>query len=235
MLVVAWPAVDILLHVLAKDSTGWNGIIHTPAPCLEPMVEQGLSDCAVTGRSSDPQGQCGFRARGKDDFAGCEPKGKKMKFSCLSFRQPYAGFVLNGVKTLETRWHPLLKSHRNCTIAIHIAQRDWEDSCWRELLVERLQMSPGQIQALLWEGEKFGRGVIAGLVDIGETLQYPENLAPDEVVELENQAVLTNLRQKYLTVVSNPRWLLEPVPQKGGKDVFEVDIPEHLIPVAYKV
>lgn len=74
-----------------------------------------------------------------------------------------------------------------------------------------------------------------GLVDIGETLQYPENLAPDEVVELENQAVLTNLRQKYLTVVSNPRWLLEPVPQKGGKDVFEVDIPEHLIPVAYKV
>ncbi|XP_077890291.1 protein EOLA1 isoform X2 [Ictidomys tridecemlineatus] len=185
-----------------------------------------------------------------------------MKFSCLSFRQPYAGFVLNGVKTLETRWHPLLKSHQNCTIAIHIAQRDWEDSSWRELLVERLQMSPGQIQALLWEGEKFGRGVIAvslsntaleepqealgwgsaglaahnlGLVDIGETLQYPENLAPDEVVELENQAVLTNLRQKYLTVVSNPRWLLEPVPQKGGKDVFEVDIPEHLIPVAHKM
>ncbi|XP_063559247.1 protein EOLA1 isoform X1 [Gorilla gorilla gorilla] len=99
--------------------------------------------------------------------------------------------------------------------------RDWEGDAWRELLVERLGMTPAQIQALLREGEKFGRGVIAGLVDIGETLQCPEDLTPDEVVELENQAVLTNLKQKYLTVISNPRWLLEPIPRKGGKDVFQ--------------
>ncbi|XP_046505161.1 protein EOLA1 isoform X2 [Equus quagga] len=144
-----------------------------------------------------------------------------MKFNCLSFRQPYAGFVLNGVKTVETRWRPLLSSHRDCTIAIHIAHRDWEDAAWRELLVERLGRTPAQIQALLQEGEKYGRGVIAGLVDIGETLQCPENLDPDEVVELENQAVLTNLKQKFLTVLSNPRWLLEPIPRKGGKDVFQ--------------
>ncbi|PNJ85453.1 LOW QUALITY PROTEIN: CXorf40B isoform 2, partial [Pongo abelii] len=44
-----------------------------------------------------------------------------MKFGCLSFRQPYAGSVLNGVKTVETRWRPLLSSQRNCTIAIHVA------------------------------------------------------------------------------------------------------------------
>uniref|UniRef100_A0A9L0J763 ASCH domain-containing protein n=1 Tax=Equus asinus TaxID=9793 RepID=A0A9L0J763_EQUAS len=85
-----------------------------------------------------------------------------MKFNCLSFRQPYAGFVLNGVKTVETRWRPLLSSHRDCTIAIHIAHRDWEDAAWRELLVERLGRTPAQIQALLQEGEKYGRGVIAG-------------------------------------------------------------------------
>lgn len=70
-----------------------------------------------------------------------------------------------------------------------------------------------------------------GLVDVGETLQCPENLAPDEIVDLENQAVLTNLRQRYLTSLSNPRWLLEPIPRKGGKDIFQVDIPEHLIPL----
>ncbi|XP_045328610.1 protein EOLA1 isoform X2 [Leopardus geoffroyi] len=154
-----------------------------------------------------------------------------MKFGCLSFRQPYAGFVLNGVKTLETRWRPLLSSHRNRTIAIHVAHRDWEDTAWRELLAERLGMTPAQIQALLLEGEKYGRGVIAGLVDIGETVQCPEDLAPDEVVALENQAVLTSLKQKYLTVLSNPRWLLEPIPRKGGKDIFQVDIPEHLMPL----
>ncbi|XP_064338830.1 protein EOLA1 isoform X2 [Camelus dromedarius] len=144
-----------------------------------------------------------------------------MKFSCLSFRQPYAGFVLNGVKTLETRWRPLLSGHRHRTLAVHIAHRDWEDTAWRELLVERLGMTPAQIQALLQDGEKFGRGVIAGLVDVGDTLLCPENLGPEEAVELENRAVLTNLQQKYLTTLSNPRWLLEPVPRRGGKGIFQ--------------
>ncbi|XP_033269470.1 protein EOLA1 isoform X1 [Orcinus orca] len=154
----------------------------------------------------------------------------EMKFGCLSFRQPYAGFVLNGVKTLETRWRPVLSGQRHRTLAVHIAHRDWEDAAWRELLAGRLGMSPAQIQALLRDGEKFGRGVIAGLVDIGDTSLCPENLGPNEVAELENQALLPNLQQKYLTALANPRWLLQPVPGRGGKDVFQVDIPEHLIP-----
>lgn len=52
---------------------------------------------------------------------------RKMKFPCLSFRQPYAGLILNGVKTLETGWRPLFSSLQKCTIAIHIAHNDWED------------------------------------------------------------------------------------------------------------
>ncbi|XP_006171164.1 protein CXorf40A homolog [Tupaia chinensis] len=157
-----------------------------------------------------------------------------MKVGCLSFRQPYAGFILNGVKTLETRWRPVLSSHRHRTLAVHIAHRDWEDDAWWQLLVGRLGMTPAQVQALLQEGEKFGRGVIAGLVDIGETLLCPEHLAEDEAAALEEQAILTDLQQKYLTVISNPRWLLEPIPWKGAKNVFQVDIPEHLIPAGHE-
>ncbi|XP_025316590.1 protein EOLA2 isoform X3 [Canis lupus baileyi] len=71
---------------------------------------------------------------------------------------------------------------------------------------------------------------VLGLVDVGDTLLCPADLAPEELLELETQAVLTGLEQKYLTALSNPRWLLEPIPGKGGKDVFQVDIPEHLIP-----
>uniref|UniRef100_A0A8I5NCB5 ASCH domain-containing protein n=1 Tax=Papio anubis TaxID=9555 RepID=A0A8I5NCB5_PAPAN len=141
--------------------------------------------------------------------------------SRLAPPQEARGACEDGVKTVETRWRPLLSSQQNRTIAVHIAHRDWDDDAWQELLVERLGMTPAQIQALLRKGEKFGRGVIAGLIDIGETLQCPEDLTPDEAVELENQAVLTNLKQKYLTVISNPRWLLEPIPRKGGKDVFQ--------------
>ncbi|KAM8965984.1 protein CXorf40A [Sarcophilus harrisii] len=155
---------------------------------------------------------------------------KEMKFGCLSFRQPYAGLVLNGIKTLETRWRPLLASQQSCTIAIHIAQKDWEDESWRYILVERLGMTSTQIQTLLDEGEKFGRGVIAGLVDIGETLQCPGNLTPEKLMNLENKAVLIDLKQKYLTTLSNPRWLLKPILAKGGKDIFQVEIPKELIP-----
>ncbi|XP_062941190.1 EOLA-like protein [Cynocephalus volans] len=158
-----------------------------------------------------------------------------MKICCLSFRQPYSGFVLNGVKTLETHWCPLLGSHQNHTIAIYIANRDWEDDAWWGLLQGWLGMTPAQIQALLQEGEKFGRGVVAGNVDIGESLECPENLASGEVVELEIQIILTILQQKYLTVISKTRWLLEPLCSKGGKYIFQVDIPEHLIPFGQKV
>nr|XP_004666890.1 protein EOLA1-like [Jaculus jaculus] len=154
-----------------------------------------------------------------------------MRFACLSFRQPYAGLVLNGVKTLETRWRPLLSSQRNRTVAVHVARRDWEDEgAWRAVLQDRLRMTPAQVDELLGQGERFGRGVVAGLVDVGETLQCPDSLDPEEVVELETRAVLCSLQHKYLTALSNPRWLLQPFPAKGGKDVFFVDIPEHLIP-----
>ncbi|KAM7225442.1 hypothetical protein CapIbe_023419 [Capra ibex] len=35
---------------------------------------------------------------------------------------------------------------------------------------------------------------------------------------------------KYLTVLDKPCWLLQPIPGRGGKDIFQVDIPKHLIP-----
>lgn len=56
-----------------------------------------------------------------------------------------------------------------------------------------------------------------GLPDMGATLQCPKNVAPEEVVELEHQAVLTNLKQKYPTALSNPRWSLELIPRKAER------------------
>nr|XP_020656675.1 protein CXorf40A-like [Pogona vitticeps]XP_020656676.1 protein CXorf40A-like [Pogona vitticeps] len=153
-----------------------------------------------------------------------------MKFPCLSFRQPFAGLVLNKVKTIETRWRPLLAEYKACTLAVHIAFKDWDDETWKDILTNRLGMTPTQIEELLEDGEKFGRGVIAGLIDIGETSQCTEDLPPEDILVLENKAILLGLEQKYLTVVSNPRWLLEPIPARGHKDVWQVDIPEELIP-----
>lgn len=81
---------------------------------------------------------------------------------CLSFRQPYAGLVLDGVKTVESRWRPLLAPLENRTLAVHIARRDWEGEEWKEVLSGPLGMDQAQVQALLESGERFGRGVVAG-------------------------------------------------------------------------
>ncbi|CAJ0954560.1 unnamed protein product [Ranitomeya imitator] len=85
-----------------------------------------------------------------------------MRLGCLSFRQPYAGLLLNGVKTVETRWRPLLAEYGNSTLAVHIAVRDWEQQEWRGVLQDRRGLAEAQVQELLQRGERFGRGVIAG-------------------------------------------------------------------------
>ncbi|XP_051238704.1 protein EOLA1 [Dicentrarchus labrax] len=148
---------------------------------------------------------------------------------CLSFRQPYAGLVLDGVKTVESRWKPLLAPLENQTLAVHIAQRDWEGQDWRAVLGGPLGMDPAQIRALLESGERFGRGVVAGLVDVGETWQCSTSLQGEELQQLERSAVLIGLQEKHLTHLSNPRWLKEPLSARGGRDLWTVKIPAELL------
>lgn len=85
-----------------------------------------------------------------------------LQVRCLSFRQPYAGLVLDGVKTVESRWRPVLVPMENHTLGVHIAQRSWEGEEWRGMLSGPLGMDQDQIHALLLSGERLGRGVVAG-------------------------------------------------------------------------
>ncbi|XP_059186366.1 protein EOLA1 isoform X2 [Centropristis striata] len=149
---------------------------------------------------------------------------------CLSFRQPYAGLVLDGVKTVESRWRPLLAQLENQTLAVHVARRDWDGEEWRAVLSGPRGMNPPQIGALLESGDRFGRGVVAGLVDVGETWQCPASLQGAGLQHLELSAVLIGLQEKYLTHLSNPRWLKEPLSAPGGRDLWSVEIPVELLP-----
>ncbi|XP_074541216.1 protein EOLA1 [Halichoeres trimaculatus] len=153
-----------------------------------------------------------------------------LQVSCLSFRQPYAGLVLDGVKTVESRWRPLLAPLENQTLGVHIARRDWEGEEWRAVLSGPMGMNSGQIQALLESGERFGRGVVAGLVDVGRTWLCPVSLKGEELWQLEQSAVLIGLQEKHLTHLSNPRWLKEPLSTRGDRDLWTVEIPAELIP-----
>lgn len=158
------------------------------------------------------------------------PPDMSMHVSCLSLRQPYAGLVLNGVKTVESRWRPLLAPLENQTMAVHIAQRDWEGDEWRLVMSSVLGMNQSQIQAFLESGEKFGRGVVAGLVDVGRTWLCPASVQGQELQYLEKSAILIGLQEKYLTHLSNPRWLKEPLHSRGSRDLWSVEIPAELLP-----
>ncbi|KAK5873278.1 hypothetical protein PBY51_018331 [Eleginops maclovinus] len=149
---------------------------------------------------------------------------------CLSFRQPYAGLVLDGLKTVESRWRPVLAPLENQTLGIHIAQRDWEGGEWREALSGLMGMNQVQIQELLTSGDRFGRGVVAGLVDVGGTWECPPTLQGAELQELEQAALLIGLQEKHLTRLSNPRWLKAPLSARGGRDLWTVEIPPELLP-----
>lgn len=65
---------------------------------------------------------------------------------------------------------------------------------------------------------------------MGVTWLCPESLQGEELKLLERSAVLVGLQEKYLTHLSNPRWLKEPVRVRGGRDLFTVDIPVELLP-----
>ncbi|XP_005748668.1 uncharacterized protein CXorf40 homolog [Pundamilia nyererei] len=149
---------------------------------------------------------------------------------CLSFRQPYAGLVLDGVKTVESRWRPLLAPLENQTLAVHVAQRNWEGSDWRAVVSGLLGMDSAQIEALLESGERFGRGVVAGLVDVGRTWLCPASLQGKDLQCLEQSAVLIGLQEKHLTNLSNPRWLKAPLRAPGGRDLWTIEIPAKLLP-----
>ncbi|CAJ1052761.1 protein EOLA1 isoform X1 [Xyrichtys novacula] len=203
------------VDLLAKESLLKGTGIHKPLGRVE------LKGLIQEGAIEEWQSGCEREAGRRRD--------RSVEFG-LSDSPPYAGLVLDGVKTVESRWRPLLAPLENQTLAVHIAQRDWEGEEWKAVLSGPLGMNPSQINALMESGERFGRGVVAGLVDVGETWQCPISMQGEELQHLECSAVLIGLQEKHLTYLSNPRWLKEPLSTRGGRDLWTVEIPKELLP-----
>lgn len=78
-----------------------------------------------------------------------------------------------------------------------------------DLLVGRSEELLSSFRACFTKGKNLRGGLITGFSDMRENFTGTENLTPDWILELENKTVWTNLKQEYLTVISNTRWLLE--------------------------
>ncbi len=64
-----------------------------------------------------------------------------------------------------------------------------------------------------------------GLVDIGETWQCSAVGDDEQITEWEKNSLLRPLHEKYLTRLSNPRWLERPLQVRGQRGIWEVNIP----------
>ncbi|XP_022088188.1 uncharacterized protein CXorf40 homolog [Acanthaster planci] len=149
-------------------------------------------------------------------------------FSCISARQPYAGFILNGLKTIETRWTPVFQELEGRTVAIHVAWRDWEGGEeWKTILA--IDHTEEDIERIIKDGEKHGRAVVAGLVDVGETWKCDTGVENEQILEWEKSALLRPLNEKFLTRLSNPKWLRRPLEVRGQRGIWKVEIPQECL------
>ncbi|XP_062509960.1 protein EOLA1-like [Corticium candelabrum] len=149
---------------------------------------------------------------------------------CVSYRQPYAALVLNGVKTIESRWSPIYSEVCEKTVAVYVTWKEWEGVEWRDVLKER-GMSNEEITEVSALAYGMMRGQVVGVVDVGITWKCSDESAAKQMQQLEHAAVLRPLTDKYLTELSNPRWLTCPLEiARGQKGVFEVQVPLHALP-----
>lgn len=150
-------------------------------------------------------------------------------YPAASFCDPWASlfFVPDGQgKVIETRTRNLFGRLAGQTIAVHVSKKSPLSTQWPRLLsrwpeLEALTDRP--------EGRFVHPGLVIGLIDLGETRRDTECSAADRA-QLDRQACFES-EGKWLTPISNPRLLTQPVPATGRVYVgWSVTIPANLIP-----
>ncbi|XP_071807767.1 protein EOLA1-like [Asterias amurensis] len=205
---------EVLLKAKQRRHAPYSKAKPPPQTCSssseEKLPDTGSQDCSQDDVDS-------LKGQGDQNLLGHET------YPCISARQPYAGLILNGLKTIETRWTPVFEKLEGRTVAIHVAWKDWDGEEWRTML--QMEHGEGKINQFIKDGEKHGRAVVAGLVDIGETWQCSAVGDEDQITEWEKNSLLRPLHEKYLTRLSNPRWLKRPLQVRGQRGIWEVNIP----------
>lgn len=149
-------------------------------------------------------------------------------FRALSFRQPWASAIIQGLKPLENRKYPPYASIVGERIGVHASLVEDEDDEWglRKLLEETpLDKRKGAIDPLT-------KGVLLGTVKVtGFVRVNPAEGTPGSVGLTEEQAeeLLTSkwrvAESPFLWLLEEPRILPDPIPHKGALGFWAVRKP----------
>ena len=149
---------------------------------------------------------------------------------CLSLMQPYAGLLLNGYKTLETRSGSecarMLVKLEGRPLYLHVGRKPWPvtrggTSAWFACVPPAARV-PSRAAAPTHLGDV--RGCIAGVMIVGATHPtevWAERFGWTRVEELA--LVPRQMIPRFATAVSSARWLRAPIPHvPTGGGVYQL-------------
>jgi hypothetical protein len=140
-----------------------------------------------------------------------------MLLKCLSIQQPFANWVMWGRKPVENRGRTWLKD------------RDWqrEGPVLLGIHASRRLTSLNEIPVLGWwkDPAEWPVGVVLGVVDV-RTICCPDDLPAD----VQGDPHVIDDAENWCWVLDNPRALKEFVPAPGQAWLFNVNVPDKLLP-----
>lgn len=145
---------------------------------------------------------------------------------------PFASLLLNGVKQIETRKTGVLSATGTGPCLLHIGRTLWPDQAYKEELWN-LGIPEDKWEELTNPRPGFERGVIAGIVELGETTLGTEAELSDPETRLKVVARRENMG-KFLTPVKRAEWLARPIQAGGRPGVWHTTVWRDALPPAFR-
>lgn len=218
---------------------------------LQGIAVPKAGDGVVVTLATDRQGRvrCNTvkpRADALDDAASTI--GPTVRLPCFSMNQPFAGLVAYGVKTLETRNSTVFSKLEGRKVLLHVGRRTYPDGGkHREILARGgfyggggesaeaydpvMPLDGATLDRVVALPAAFSRGSVVAVLEMGGTV-YEESLAARSSPAIQRRACATGADMgRYLTEVKSAQWLTRPIPMRGKPGVFDVEVPESVLPV----
>ncbi|CAE8721953.1 unnamed protein product [Polarella glacialis] len=150
-----------------------------------------------------------------------------VELPCFSMCDPYASLLLHGVKTVETRNHPMLQGVTGFCL-LHVGHKIMDENAAAEFLwrtgladesnLDRITHPPVGLSA---------RGQVLGVMELEETRQYTD---AERRLESSQKKVASETVGKFATPVRRTWWLQQPLRERGQPGVWRASLPLELAP-----
>ena len=150
---------------------------------------------------------------------------------CFSMSQPFAAFLCNGVKTIESRNHAMLQAVQpGSNVLLHINSKVYPDGGDHVSILNDAGISDVESASEIRVG---GGGSICAIIKVGET----------RLTTLEERSDLNAVRGvvafaekagKYQTEIRGVEYLKRGVPTKGKGGVWQAEVPRDVVPEGWR-